>query len=501
MSPPEPSTRQFSSADSPLTRAADALGKFAARVVPSAFSIAIILALASFMLAAIFAEGPVHARVARAVKGFGDGFWELLAFSMQMALVVFTGYLLALSAPVTRLLTRVASFARTPRAAVVLMSLASMALAYVNWGLSIVASAMLVRFVVKRQPEVDYRLLVACAYFGLGATWHAGLSASAPLLVATPKHFLVAEMGVVPTSQTLFSPFNLTLVVLVTALLTALAYFMHPPKGRAVTVDPALFEREVGFSPPPKPTTASPAEKLDHMRALSLVFSAVALFSVARSLMMASLGAERASALGQSFTAADIGTYARILFTEGFPALITDGIRHLNLNLINFTFFALAVLLHRTPSALIAAAEEASRSLHGIVLQFPLYAGIFGVFRETRLSDILGDAIVSVASERTLPTLVYFYSGLVNYFVPSGGSKWAIEAPYLLKAGAALGVSADRIVLAYAWGDMATDLIQPFWALPLLAVAKIEFKEVMGFLLIAFAIYLPFVTAAFYFFG
>jgi short-chain fatty acids transporter len=162
-----------------------------------------------------------------------------------------------------------------------------------------------------------------------------------------------------------------------------------------------------------------------------------------------------------------------------------------------FAFLTAAVLLHGTPASLLAASEEAAGVLHGIVLQFPLYAGIYGIFKSTGLSDRIGEAFVAIASPRTFPAVVYWYSGLVNYFVPSGGSKWAIEAPYLLRAAKDLGVAPEKVVLAYAWGDMATDLIQPFWALPLLAVAKVEFKEILGFLLLAFFVYVPLVSVAF----
>jgi short-chain fatty acids transporter len=178
-------------------------------------------------------------------------------------------------------------------------------------------------------------------------------------------------------------------------------------------------------------------------------------------------------------------------------ALATGGWKQLNINLVNFLFLTLAVLLHRSPAALLRASEEAGGVLHGIVLQFPLYAGIYGIFRATGLTERMGETFVSLTSPSTFPAAVYLYSGVVNYFVPSGGSKWAIEAPYLLDAAARLGVEPRKVVLAYAWGDMATDLIQPFWALPLLTVARLEFKDILGFLLLAFFIYLPLVTLAF----
>ncbi|MFY1832381.1 short-chain fatty acid transporter [Myxococcus fulvus] len=444
-----------------LVRIAEALGRFSARFVPSAFSIAVLLSLLTMGLA----MGWVGASPPKVLDAWGGGFWELLTFSMQMALVMFTGYLLALTTPVRALLEKASGLARTPRGAVALMAFVSMALAYINWGLSLVASAMLVRFVARRRPDVDYRLLVACAYFGLGATWHAGLSASAPLLVATPGHFLEKSMGLIPIDRTLFSPFNLSLTVGVVAGLTLLAWALHPKPQNVVRVDPAVLEKLGDFVPPERPAEKSVAIWLDHARLLNVIFGVLGLLW--------------------------LGQY---LWLNG-------GWRALNLNVVNFTFLVLAVLLHGTPARLIKAAEEAGTVLHGIVLQFPLYAGIYGIFKATGLTDRIGQLFVSMSTPQTFPAIVYLYSGVVNYFVPSGGSKWAIEAPYLLDAASRLGVAPEKVVLAYAWGDMATDLIQPFWALPLLAVARLEFKDILGFLLVAFLVYLPLVTLAFWLLG
>lgn len=444
-----------------LVRIAEGLGRFSSRFVPSAFAIAVLLSLLTMGLALGWAGAPPE----QVLGAWGGGFWELLPFSMQMALVMFTGYLLALTAPVRALLERLAGLARGPRGAVALMAGVSMGLAYINWGLSLVASAMLVRFVARRQPDVDYRLLVACAYFGLGATWHAGLSASAPLLVATPGHFLEKQLGIIPIDRTLFSAFNLGLTVAVVAGLTVLAWALHPKPGRTVKVEPAVLEKLADFVPPERPAERSFAVWLDHAWLLNVLFGVLGL-----------------------------AWFARHLALNG-------GWKAINLNVVNFLFLTLAVLLHLTPARLLKASEEAGSVLHGIVLQFPLYAGIYGIFKTTGLTDRIGELFVSLSTRETFPAIVYLYSGVVNYFVPSGGSKWAIEAPYLLNAAASLGVAPEKVVLAYAWGDMATDLIQPFWALPLLAVARLEFKDILGFLLLAFLLYLPFVTLAFFLFG
>lgn len=444
-----------------LVRIAEGLGRFSARFVPSAFAIAVLLSLLTMVLALGWAHSPPE----QVVGAWGGGFWELLSFSMQMALVMFTGYLLALTAPVRAVLEKLAGLAKSPRGAVALMAIVSMGLAYINWGLSLVASAMLVRMMARRRPDVDYRLLVACAYFGLGATWHAGLSASAPLLVATPGHFLEKQLGVIPIDRTLFSAFNLGLTVAVVLGLTLLAWALHPKPERTVKVDPAVLEKLADFVPPERPNERGFAVWLDHAWLLNVVFGVLGLAWFVRNLA------------------------------------INGGWKAINLNVVNFLFLTLAVLLHGTPARLLKASEEAGGVLHGIVLQFPLYAGIYGIFKATGLTDRIGEVFVSMSTRDTFPAIVYLYSGVVNYFVPSGGSKWAIEAPYLLNAARSLGVAPEKVVLAYAWGDMATDLIQPFWALPLLTVARLEFKDILGFLLMAFLLYLPFVTLAFFLFG
>ncbi len=169
----------------------------------------------------------------------------------------------------------------------------------------------------------------------------------------------------------------------------------------------------------------------------------------------------------------------------------------LTLNVLNFTFLFLGILLHWTPARFLRSAEEGGKLIFGVVLQFPFYAGMYGIIKSSGLADIVGNWFVSISSQKTYPAVVYWYSGLVNYFVPSGGSKWAIEAPYILAAAKSLAVPAHKVVMAYAWGDMATDLIQPFWAIPLLTVAKLEFKDIMGYLIIIFLVYLLLVSGAF----
>jgi short-chain fatty acids transporter len=438
-----------------LSRLATALTRFTQRWIPSAFAIAVILTFAIFAIAIAVGAPPSQVLVE-----WGNGFWTLLPFAMQMSLVIMTGYIVSAAPVVERLFTRLAALPRSPRAAVVMMALVSMGLAWFHWGLSLVGCAMFVRHIARAQPRVDYRLLVAAAYFGMGATWHSGLSASAPLLVATPGHFLENRIGLIPVTRTIFHPFNLVLTVIVVVVLAVLAWALHPREEDAVTVDPATLDALGRFTPPARPHTSGLATWIDHTWWLNAV-----------------IGAAGAAWLAWHFS------------TRGLV---------LTLDVLNFAFLMLGILLHRNPASLLAAAEQGSGLLAGVVLQFPFYAGMYGVIQGTGLSAAAGQWIANAANPRLFPLLLYWYSGIVNYFVPSGGSKWAIEAPYLVDAAARLGLGVDQVVVAYAWGDMATDLIQPFWALPLLAAARLDFRDIMGYATLVFLVYATLVSCAFW---
>jgi len=438
-----------------LARLATVLTAISQRWIPSAFAIAVILTFVTFAIAVAAGASP-----ARTLIAWGNGFWTLLPFAMQMSLVILTGYIVSTAAVVEPLFERLAAVPRSPRGAVVMMALVSMGLAWFHWGLSLVGCAMFVRHVARAQPRVDYRLLVAAAYFGMGATWHSGLSASAPLLVATPGHFLEDRIGLVPITHTIFHPFNLTLTAIVVAVLALLAYLLHPRDADAVCIDGEALEALGRFTPPPRPASSSPASLADHSWLLNGLIGI-----------------------------AGLGWLAWYFASRGFS---------LTLDVLNFSFLMLGILLHRSPASVLVAAEGGAGLLAGVVLQFPFYAGMYGVIQGTGLGERLGAWIATAANPRLFPLLLYWYSGIVNYFVPSGGSKWAIEAPYLVDAAQRLGLGIDQVVVAYAWGDMATDLIQPFWALPLLAAARLDFRDIMGYATIVFVVYAAVVSLAFW---
>lgn len=440
-----------------LSRLADALARVSARFVPDAFSVAALLTLVTFALGLSLGEATPEA----CVRAWGGSVWTLLPLSMQIALVIFAGYMLAVAPPTQALLDAVARVPRTPRQAVAFTALASMTLCWLNWGMGLIASAMLVRIVARRHPDADYRLLVAVAYLGLGTTWHGGPSGSVPLLLATPGSFMVKDgliPGPIPLAATIFTPLNLGLMLAVTLLLTLFAGLIHPARDRSVRADVAALEALESFETPARPQTPTPAEWLMHTPLLNLAMGALALGSVALAVRAGNFG--------------------------------------LTLDSVNLIVLGFALLLHPSPASLVKAAEAAVKPLHGVVLQFPLYAGIYGIIKDTGLASTLAAAFLSVATAHTFPLVVFCYSALLNYWVPSGGAKWAMEAVYLLDAAKSLGVPATKVVMAYAYGDMATNLIQPFWAIPLLGVARLEFRDILGYEILMLAAYSTLVGAA-----
>jgi short-chain fatty acids transporter len=437
-----------------LQRLAGALTSWSTRWVPDAWIIAVILSVTAYILGLIFTKSTPY----ELVQYWGNGFWILLSFAMQMCLIIVTGYILATTPLFNRMLSGLAGLPKSPKGSIALMALVSMILGWINWGLSIVGSAVFTRFVVQKQRGVDYRLLVATAYLGLGVMWHSGLSGSAPLLVATPKHFLEKEVGIIPITETTFHPFNLILAAIILVALTAFGPTMHPRREDIFEADPALAKE--GFTVPAKPREMTPAQWVEHSPIINLVVGIGGLIW--------------------------LWWYFR---DKGFAGV--------NLDAVNFAFLMIGILLHWTPASFLKAAMEAGSFIWGVVIQFPFYAGIFGIIRFSGLAEVIAGWFTAIASQSTYPFIVVWYSAILNYIVPSGGSKFAIEAPYIIAAGKHLGVSNAMTIIAYAWGDMVTDIIQPFWAIPLLGVAKLEFRDIMGYCILYFVLYMIIVSAAF----
>ena len=412
----------------------------ATNVMPSAYVIAILLTVVVAVLALIFTPTTPF----NVVKYWGNGFWVLMKFAMEMTLIIVTGYLLAVSPPIRKAIDWITDKPKTPKSAIATIALVAMGASWINWGLGLILGAFTVRSMARKRPDTDYRLMVATAYLGLGVTWHGGLSASAPLLIATPGHALMDVTGLVPITQTIFAPINLILIAILVPICCGLAVLLHPKKENTVTVDPAVLDKMKVFEPPVRPLNPTIGEKLNYSRILSYLIGICGL-----------------------------GWLMWVFGTKGF--------RGLNLDVVIFMFLMISILLHGTPASLEKAAKEAITSAWGVILQFPFYAGIFGIMMSSGLAIVIGHWFVAISNGSTFPPIVYLYSTILNYFIPSGGSKWIIEAPYLISAGKELGVSLTNTVVPYMYGDMTSNLIQPFWALPLIGLTNLKFKDIIGY--------------------
>ena len=418
-----------------LNRASKPFVKLVERYLPDPYIFVLLLTLITFAFAVVIQnQSPLTT-----IQQWGDGFWGLLTFSMQMLLVLVTGFMLACTPLVKALLERLASLAKSPGSAIVLVTLVSLIASWINWGFGLVVGALFAK-ALARKVSVDYRLLVASAYSGF-IVWHGGLAGSVPLTIATPGHFSEAQIGVVGTGETIFSGFNLLLLAIMFVIIPLVNRLMLPPKSESIIVDSAKLKDDAL----PSATNERPADKLENSKVLGLLVGFAGL------------------------------AYLTNYFVSGGG---------LNLNIVNTLFLFLAIVLHGTPRNVLHSLQQAVQGGSGIVIQFPFYAGIMAVMVQSGLAQTMSEWLISFASAESLPVWSFISAGIVNIFVPSGGGQWAVQAPVILPAAAELGAEINRVAMAVAWGDAWTNLIQPFWALPVLAIAGLKAKDIMGFCLV-----------------
>ena len=422
--------------------------KLVQRYLPEPFIFAVILTIVAFIVAMpVCKQTPIEV-----VEHWGNGVWSLLAFAMQMALVLVCGSALAAAPVIKKGISALASLPKTPAGAIAVVTGVSALACWLNWGFGLIVGVIFAKEIARKLRGVDYRLLIASAYSGF-VVWHAGISGSIPLTMATPGSGLKeitrgALQNPVPISETVLDPHNLIMVVLVIAALVLVNSLMHPKGGNVVSVDPALLLEEPE-KPAVKPDT--PAEKMENSRILSWIIAI----------------------LGLSFV------IIKLFFRGG----------SLDLNTVILIFLFLGIILHKTPLAYVGAFTKAASGAAGILLQFPFYAGIMGILMGVGksgicLGTVISDAFINISTPVSYPLFTFLCAAILNMFVPSGGGHWAIQAPIMFTAGADLGVDPGLTGMAIAWGDAWTNLIQPFWAIPALAIAKLNAKDIMGFCLI-----------------
>ena len=421
--------------------------KLVQKFLPDPFIFAVILTLIAACVAMpVCRQSPIEV-----IEHWGNGVWSLLAFAMQMALVLVCGSTLASAPVIKKGISSLASIPKTPAAAIALVTGISAIACWLNWGFGLIVGVIFAKEIAKKLRGVDYRLLIASAYSGF-VVWHAGLSGSIPLTMATPGSGLKeitrgAVENPVPISSTILDPHNLIIVAIVIVALILVNSLMHPKGDNVIAIDPFLLTDE---APATTAKPSSPAEHLENSRILSWIISL----------------------MGFSFLIIKLAKGGSI-----------------DLNFVIMLFLFAGILLHGNPLSYVRAFGKSATGASGILLQFPFYAGIMGIIMGTGESGIclgteVSNACISISNHTTYPLLTFLCAAVLNMFVPSGGGHWAIQAPIMFTAGAQLDVDPGLTGMAISWGDAWTNLIQPFWALPALAIAKLNARDIMGFCLI-----------------
>lgn len=426
--------------------------KLVQNYLPDPFLFCIILTFIIFLSGIVFTgQTPMDM-----IIHWSDGFWSLLSFAMQMALVLVLGHALASAPAFNKIIKRLAKIPKTPTQAILLVTFISSIACILNWGFGLVIGAIFAKELAKEVDGVDYRLLIASAYSGF-LLWHAGLSASIPLTLATGGEAIVTQTaGVVsaagvPVSETIFSVFNIVIVIVLVITLPLVNKAMHPSKGqKVVVIDKSLLKDDESFVDI-NPKDMTPADKLENSKIITWLISI----------------------MGFSYI-------VYYFINKGFD---------LNLNIVNFIFLFMGIFLHGTPKRFLHALMEGAKGAGPILLQFPFYAGIMGMMTGANLEGVslavlMSNFFVGISNKITFPLFSFLSAGFVNFFVPSGGGQWAVQAPIMMPAGVEVGVSTAKTAMCIAWGDAWTNMIQPFWALPALGIAGLGAKDIMGYCII-----------------
>ena len=419
---------------------------FVERYYPDPFVFVVLLSVLTFLLSLVLAD----ATPATALSAWGDGLPSLLAFTAQICITLLAAHALAHTDRVQTLLKRIGNIPKNATGAYALVAFSAGIGSLIAWSLGLIVGATVAREVAaqgaKRGIRIHYPLLVASAYAGF-VIWHMGYSSSAGLFVATAGHSLEAEIGIIPITDTVFTLHNGLLALITLVIVCVVCPLMRPRDQEIIEIDPALLEEHVE-EPGNVAERQTFAQYLDRMRTLTLI-----------------LGAALFAYIGYSF------------YANGF---------HLNLNLVNWSFLGAGLLLSRSPSHYVKLINNASSTIGPILIQYPFYAGILGMMQGTGLAGIISDWFTSIATAETLSFFAFLCAGLVNMFIPSGGGQWAVQGPIFIEAGQNLGVDPSIIVLAISYGDQWTNMIQPFWTIPLLAIAGLHMRQIMGYTFVIF---------------
>ncbi|SDG93020.1 short-chain fatty acid transporter [Psychroflexus sediminis] len=440
---------------------------FFAKFLPSPFTLSILLSLITLILASLFGDYPGKANpIVSTFQAWESGLWnqELLVFGYQMMLILVLGHVLVLSSPVNKLLEFITKGAVDTKNAVVLVSVSTMFMGFFNWGLGLIFGAILARKIGEKSARenlnINYPLIGALGYSGM-MIWHGGISGSAPLKAAEKGHLHSLMRSIPPglpseisTSETIFSLSNLIIFGII--LLVVPLIFRSIKRKSSSNLEASRF---LSF------------DHLKHAGSLN-----------------------RIESKGESIHPLEKNNILTLIFggliTLCFFVVYGENLLQLNItpNLLNFLMLGLGILFHKSISHYLASLAKAIKGASGILIQFPLYFGIIGVMKESGLAVSFAQFFVNISTEASLPIFTFISSGIVNIFVPSGGGQWAIQGPIVLESASKLGVPIPKIIMALSYGDQVTNMLQPFWALPLLAITKLKASDIFPFTFLLFII-------------
>ena len=418
-------------------------------LLPAPFTIAVLLTFFTFALALIITEPKAEGNYFLQLLSFWEqGIWHspLLVFAIQMMLMLVLGYTLALSNPIKKIISKGVKYCTNTANAAAIITFFTVLVSLFNWGLGLIFGAIFARKVGEHASaqniKLNYPLIGAAGYSGL-MVWHGGISGSAPIKIAEEGHFLADKIGVISQSETIFSTMNISIsIVLLIALPLLMYYLGKQNSGDAITISEEIEEER---------TEITGAEKLDHSGLLACIFGGIIIF---------------------------YAFYKAIILPENISlSIITP-------NYINLVLLGFSIVIHKSFFKFLKAVDNAILGASGILIQFPLYFGIMGIMNHSGMVQIMSNFFVSISNETTFPIYTFISAGIINVFVPSGGGQWAVQGPIIIEAATQLGVSIPKSVMALAYGDQLTNMLQPFWALPLLGITGLKAKEILPYTLI-----------------
>jgi short-chain fatty acids transporter len=436
-----------------LARLGVALAAWSERWFPDPLVFAFLGIVVVFLLAVATGESPLHV----AIEG-GKGFWSLVPFTMQMVMIIIGGYVVASTPLIGRLIQRLAAVPKTPRGALAWVALFALLTSLISWGMSLIFSGLLVRQIAQRLKGLDYRAAAASAYLGNGVVWALGLSSSAAMLMATRSSIppaLLKVGGLIPLSQTIFLWQSMAMAVILIVIAVLIAYLSAPSAEHVRTAESfgVTFERPSDRDA----VRTRPGEWLEYSPILTVIVVLL------------------------------LGCYLVNVFLTSPQGAAAA----LDLNTYNLIFLTTGLLLHWRPRNFVRAVTEAIPATGGVLLQFPFYAMIFGMIVGTGLSEKIARFFAGVSTHTTYPLLVALYSAVLGLFIPSGGSKWIVEAPYVLQAAIVNQVHLGWVVQIYNASEALPNLVNPFWMLPLVGILKIRPRDFVGYTVLYLMVLAP----------